>query len=118
MKTLIKIRYDGTGFSGYQVQAGRRTVQGELCRAASELFGHECNVTGCSRTDAGVHAECFCAALSDRGGAGLTANIPAARIPEAMNAHLPSDISVVDAACVDDDFHPRYSVKQQTKTTG
>ena len=66
MKPLIKIRYDGTGFSGYQVQTGRRTVQGELCRAARELFGHECNVTGCSRTDAGVHAECFCAALSDR----------------------------------------------------
>lgn len=114
MKPLIKIRYDGTGFSGYQVQAGRRTVQGELCRAARELFGHECNVTGCSRTDAGVHAECFCAALSDRDGAGLTTNIPAARIPEAMNAHLPSDISVFDATCVEDDFHPRYSVKQKT----
>lgn len=116
MKVLIKVKYDGTGFSGYQVQRGRRTVQGELCRAARELFGHDCNVTGCSRTDAGVHAECFCAAISDAGDAssGLSSAIPPQRIPEAMNAHLPADIAVFDAEYVDDDFHPRYSVKEKT----
>lgn len=117
MKVLIKVRYDGTGFSGYQVQKGRRTVQGELCRAACELFGHECNVTGCSRTDAGVHAECFCATVSDAdimGRAGLDTTIPAEKIPEALNAHLPYDIAVFDAVYVADDFHPRYAVKEKT----
>lgn len=114
MKLFIKIKYIGTAFSGYQVQHGRRTVQGELCRACAELFGHACDVTGCSRTDAGVHAECFCAAVSDKGGDRLTTSIPVHRIPEALNAHLPGDISVFYAACVDGSFHPRYGVKEKT----
>ena len=114
MKLFIRIKYIGTAFSGYQVQHGRRTVQGELCRACAELFGHACDVTGCSRTDAGVHAECFCAAVSDKGGDRLTTSIPVHRIPEALNAHLPGDISVFYAACVDGSFHPRYGVKEKT----
>lgn len=114
MKVLLKLKYDGTLFSGYQVQNGRRTIQGELNRAALELFGHECNVTGCSRTDAGVHAECFCATVSDRNGSGLRHTVPTDRIPEAMNIHLPSDIAVFSAAEVEDSFHPRYDVKQKT----
>ena len=85
-----------------------------LCRACAELFGHSCDVTGCSRTDAGVHAECFCAAVSDKGGDCLTTSIPVHRIPEALNAHLPGDISVFYAACVDGSFQPRYGVKEKT----
>ncbi len=114
MKLLIKLKYNGGGFSGYQVQQGRRTVQGELCRAADELFGHRCSVTGCSRTDAGVHAECFCATVTDAGSASLTTTIPISRVPAAFNTHLPPDIAVFDAAAVPDDFHPRYSVKEKT----
>ncbi len=114
MKLLIKLKYNGSGFSGYQVQHGRRTVQGELCRAAEELFGHKCSVTGCSRTDAGVHAECFCAAITDMGTSDLTTTVPIERVPAAINTHLPSDIAVFDATAVPDSFHPRYSVKEKT----
>lgn len=114
MKLLIKLKYNGGGFSGYQVQRGRRTVQGELCRAAGELFGHECNVTGCSRTDAGVHAECFCAAVTDAGAENLKTTVPIDRVPAAINTHLPQDIAVFDAVWVPDEFHPRYSVKEKT----
>ena len=114
MKILLKLKYYGTAFSGYQVQMGRRTVQGELCRAASELFGHECSVTGCSRTDAGVHAECFCATVSDRNAPFLTSSVPADKIAVALNAHLPDDISVFEVRDVPDSFHPRYDVKEKT----
>ena len=114
MKVLLKLKYDGAAFSGYQVQMGRRTVQGELCRAASELFGHECSVTGCSRTDAGVHAECFCATVSNRNAPFLTSSVPADKIAVALNAHLPDDISVFEVRDVPDSFHPRYDVKEKT----
>ncbi len=114
MKVLLKLKYNGTDFSGYQVQRGRRTVQGELCRAADRLFGHECSVTGCSRTDAGVHAECFCAAVADRCSPYLTSSVPKEKLVSAFNAYLPDDIAVFDAEEVQDSFHPRYDVKEKT----
>lgn len=111
MKALITISYLGSGFCGYQAQPGKRTVQTELNRACLELFGYECDVTGCSRTDSGVHASSFCAAVTKRGESSLPTALPADRIPLALNAHLPDDISVRSATFVEDSFHPRYDVK-------
>lgn len=111
MKILLTLSYLGTNFSGYQVQKNARTVQGELNVAAKALFGYDCDVTGCSRTDAGVHANMFCAAITKKGESFLETHIDADRIPAAMNAHLPADIAVDRAEWVDDEFHPRYDVK-------
>ena len=111
MKILLTLSYLGTNFSGYQVQPDKRTVQGELNDAAKALFGFDCDVTGCSRTDTGVHAKTFCAALTRKGCKSIETSIDISRIPAAMNAHLPDDISVRSAALADDDFHPRYDVK-------
>lgn len=111
MKILLTLSYIGTDFCGYQVQKNARTVQGELNAAARALFGYECDITGCSRTDAGVHANTFCAAVTKKGESLLNTHISSDRIPAAMNAHLPSDISVVSAEWVNDEFHPRYDVK-------
>ena len=111
MKLLLTLSYLGTDFCGYQVQNNARTVQGELNAAAKALFGTECDITGCSRTDSGVHANCFCATVTERGLGGLETRIDVSRIPMAMNAHLPSDISVLSAKFVEDDFHPRYDVQ-------
>ena len=63
VKLLLKLRYDGSGFCGYQVQPSRRTVQGELNCASAKLFGCNCSITGCSRTDSGVHAQAFYATV-------------------------------------------------------
>ena len=107
MKILLKLKYLGTAFCGWQYQPGVRTVQSTLTDAAEALFGERCNITGCSRTDSGVHANDFAATveLSD------TANrIPPERIPAAFAPYLPSDLSVVSATEVSDDFHPRYDV--------
>lgn len=110
MKILLKLKYNGRDFCGYQVQPGKRTVQGELNRAAKELFGFDCDVTGCSRTDSGVHANVFCATLTKSGCPYITSSVSTDRIPVALNAHLPVDVAVFSAEEVGDGFHPRYSV--------
>lgn len=119
VKPLLKLSYVGDDFSGYQAQRGSnaRTVQGELNRAAKELFGFDCNITGCSRTDSGVHALAYYAAITPSSADKLKdgwCKIPKEKLPLAMNAHLPDDIAVLDARFVDLDFHPRYSVKSKT----
>ncbi len=108
MKILLRIKYLGTSFCGWQYQPSVRTVQNTLTEAAEKLFGERSDITGCSRTDSGVHANDFCATveLSD------SANkIPLDRIPTAFARHLPSDVAVVSAEAVSDAFHPRYDVK-------
>ena len=107
MKIFLTLSYLGTGFCGYQIQPKGRTVQGELNRAAKELFGFDCDVTGCSRTDSGVHAKGFVALVSGED----LADIPQESLPLAINSLLPDDISVLEATAVDSDFHPRYDVK-------
>ena len=113
MKILLKIRFVGTNYAGYQVQNNAPTVQGELCRAAEQLFGGRCDVTGCSRTDSGVHANVFCAAVTEHGKQSLETTVPTDKIPRAMNAFLPPDIAVISAEEVEDSFHPRYDVKSK-----
>jgi len=56
MRYLIVAEYDGTEFSGFQSQTNGRAVQDVLQKAASELYKTDIKITGCSRTDAGVHA--------------------------------------------------------------
>ena len=111
MKLLLKVSYLGTHFCGYQVQKNKRTVQSELCAAAKSLFGFDCDVTGCSRTDSGVHANMFCCAVTKRGETDINTDIAIEKIPRALTAHLPPDISAYSAEWVSDEFHPRYDVK-------
>ncbi len=107
MKILLRLQYLGTAFCGWQYQPGVRTVQKTLTDAAEALFGEKCSITGCSRTDSGVHANDFAATvdLSERAN-----RIPPARIPMAFARLLPLDLSVRTATEVADDFHPRYDV--------
>ena len=56
MKLLLKIKYDGAAFHGFQAQPFARNVQGTLTEKLTQLFAFPVAVTGCSRTDAGVHA--------------------------------------------------------------
>ncbi len=112
MKLLLKIAFDGAGFHGFQAQPSQRTVQGVLTDTMSSLFGEKMNMTGCSRTDAGVHAEGFAVAAEPAsGGGGDWLRIPVSKFHRAANNVLPRDISVLGAFIVDDgEFHPRYSV--------
>jgi tRNA pseudouridine38-40 synthase len=56
MTYKLILEYDGSKFSGWQIQTNARTVQGELQRIADELFGVAVDIQGAGRTDAGVHA--------------------------------------------------------------
>ncbi|MBQ9070410.1 MAG: tRNA pseudouridine(38-40) synthase TruA [Clostridia bacterium] len=103
MKYFAKIKYLGTHFHGFQVQPDKRTVQGELCKAMDEVFGVPTRVTGCSRTDGGVHANEFCLTIENEGG-----TVPADKLPLAIARFLPNDISLIFAKECDSDFHPRY----------
>ncbi len=113
MKILLKISYLGTDYCGYQVQPNGISIQQKLNEAALAVFGFDCDIVGCSRTDSGVHANEFCATVAKRGSEEITTAIPADRIPLALSAHLPNDICVFDATWVSADFHARYDVKEK-----
>lgn len=99
------IAYDGTHFSGFQVQPNGRTVQGEIERALCKLHkGEEIRIHPSGRTDAGVHAHGqvihFDSPLS----------IPIDRWQTALNTLLPDDIVALTIESVNTDFHARYNV--------
>lgn len=93
------LKYVGTAYHGWQVQKNDVTVGQTLERAAQMVVGHPVHMTGCGRTDAGVHAKCYVANFR------TDARIPAERIPYALNTHLPDDIAVTDAMEVPEDFN-------------
>ncbi len=104
-RLLFTIKYDGSKYHGWQVQSNGVTVQQTVQDALESVLGTRVNVTGCSRTDSGVHANMFCF-HSD-----IVCNIPNERFPAAINAHLPNDIAVLSCETVDSEFHARYSCK-------
>lgn len=112
-KLLLYIRFDGSAFCGYQVQANGPSVQGELNRATAALFGHPCDITGCSRTDSGVHARMFCCTVTAHGSDALETTIPQERIPRALCVRLPDTVAVMRARWVPTEFHPRYDVSSK-----
>ena len=111
MKVLLHLSYLGTNYCGYQVQPNGVTVQQKLNEAAKQLFGYDCDIVGCSRTDSGVHANEFCATVTKKKENSLCTNIPTEKIPQALTHWLPEDISVFAAEEVGEEFHPRYDVK-------
>lgn len=106
MKHLLRLSYLGTNYCGFQVQPNGNTVQAELQRAATKLFCTACGITGCSRTDSGVHALEYAAVLEEHG----AVKISESAVPRALNTYLPRDISVSRSEAVPDDFSVRRSV--------
>jgi tRNA pseudouridine38-40 synthase len=98
----LAIEYDGAGFAGWQIQRRERTVQGEVEAALKRLSGTPVRIAGAGRTDAGCHAAGQVASLT------MTTRLAADRLLRALNAHLPIDVRVVEAAEVSDDFHARF----------
>jgi len=102
MRYRLTIEYQGTRYHGWQGQQNARTVQGDLLRAARELFGVAVDIQGSGRTDAGVHALAQAAHLE------TPQALPEERIVHGLNDHLPPDINVLDARRADDRFHARH----------
>lgn len=105
MQFRLVIEYDGTDFSGWQIQPNERTVQATLEAALATLFGRTIRVVVAGRTDAGVHAAaqvvCFHAEKE----------IKPATVLRALNALTPRDLAISAADVVPDSFDPRRSAK-------
>ena len=104
----LVVAYDGTAYCGFQVQNNGPTIEGELNRVLSELFGEEIRVIGASRTDSGVHAYCNVAVFDTQ------ARMPAEKMLYALNQRLPEDIRVQSSCEVAADFHPRHVDSRKT----
>jgi tRNA pseudouridine38-40 synthase len=104
----LTIEYDGTPFSGWQIQADRVTVQGVLTTAVKALTGEKILVQGAGRTDAGVHA---CAQVAH---VDLAREWQSDTIRDALTAHLrPHPVAVLAAERVADDFNARTSARKR-----
>ena len=101
---VISLAFVGTHFHGWQIQPGLRTVQGVLKQALEKLFNHSIKLTGCCRTDAGVHALDY------------VANFVGERVfdPDillkALNSMLPEDVGV-KKVWLQEGFNARFHTK-------
>ncbi len=102
MTYKLTMAYDGTNYHGWQVQKNGITVQEVLEGLLEKVFGKPTAVTGCSRTDAGVHAKSYVCSFSGE------TTIPCEKIPFVLNTMLPDDIRAYKCECVDDDFNARF----------
>ncbi len=106
MKNIkIILEYDGTGFSGWQFQPNRRTLQGEFEAAIRKISGEDLRVNASGRTDAGVHA------LGQTVNFKTGSEMDAAAWQGALNHFLPPEMRALEVAEVPEDFNARYSAK-------
>ena len=104
----VVVAYDGTDFSGWQIQPGEPTIQGEIQDALKRITGENPLPQGSGRTDAGVHA------LGQVASFVLQAPIPADNLRRALNRSLADAIRILDARLVDHSFHARHSATAKT----
>lgn len=102
------VAYDGTNYSGWQLQENAPTIEGVLNHALTKLLKQEIQVMGASRTDAGVHARGNVAVFD------AETTIPGDRLKYALNPLLPEDIRIMASSQVADDFHPRFCDTEKT----
>ncbi len=97
------IEYEGTRYSGWQLQKGGKSVQGEIIDACRDLFGDaKTDLYGAGRTDSGVHAIGQCAHLD------VDTELPPLRIRYGLNDRLPADISIISVDAAEPGFHARH----------
>jgi len=103
----LGLEYDGTDFHGWQVQRAHRSVQGDLEDALRRLSRGPVRATGAGRTDAGCHAVGQVASVS------MTTRLGADRLRIALNAILPRDVRVIEAAETQPGFHARFDAMRR-----
>lgn len=98
----LLMSYDGTGWAGWQKQANAATIQGSIEAALEKICGHRVILYGCSRTDAGVHAQGHVSNFF------TTCRIPTDKLPLALDAYLPESIVCRAVAEVEPGFNARF----------
>ncbi|GAA0117134.1 tRNA pseudouridine(38-40) synthase TruA [Clostridium senegalense] len=105
----ITIEYDGSRYKGWQrLQDNENTIQGKIENVLTKLCGHNVQVVGCGRTDAGVHAENYTANFY------TDCMLSEEMISDYLYEFLPEDIVVKDIKEVGERFHSRYNAKSKT----
>lgn len=107
-RIMLTVAYDGTNYSGWQIQPNAVTIEGVLNSELSRLLGESITVIGASRTDAGVHAEGAIAVFD------TNSRIPGEKFSYALNRSLPDDIVIRKSQEVPSDFHPRKTSTRKT----
>ena len=100
---LLTISFKGTNYHGWQVQKNACAIQEVFQDTLTKIIGKRIDITGCSRTDSGVHANRYCLHFD------LDESINEYRFVHSLNALLPLDIAVITCEKVSGDFHARYS---------
>lgn len=103
----LEIEYDGTNFSGWQIQPKKRTVQEEIEKKLEKILGSKTKLVGAGRTDAGVHA------LGQVANFKTTSKLSLDEVKNALNSLLSDDIVIKDIKEVDLNFNARYSAKSK-----
>jgi tRNA pseudouridine38-40 synthase len=104
----ITLAYDGSDYSGWQLQPDRETIQGTLATAIQRVTGSNVLPRGSGRTDAGVHA------LAQVASCPLNSGVPTENLQRALNHVLPTAIRVLEAVEVPPEFHARKSARAKT----
>jgi tRNA pseudouridine38-40 synthase len=105
----LTIEYEGTRYSGWQMQKGGKTIQGELLDASRDLFKNvEIDLFGAGRTDGGVHASGQVAHL------GVETDLSPLRIKYGINDRLPPDICILNVEAVHPKFHARHDANARS----
>jgi tRNA pseudouridine38-40 synthase len=104
----VTLSYDGTDFSGWQVQPDAVTVQGTLASAIGRITGEKVLPQGSGRTDAGVHA------LAQVMTFVTESSVPTDNFLKAMNSILPASVRVLEVAEAPPEFHARHSARAKT----
>lgn len=107
-RVMLTVAYDGTAYSGFQVQDNAPTIEEELNRCLKDLLKEDIKVIGGSRTDSGVHALCNVAVFD------TATRIPGEKISYALNQRLPEDIRIRKSEEVAAYFHPRHCSSRKT----
>lgn len=112
MRYQLKLSYDGTAFSGWQVQPAQKTVQGCLETALRTLLKEEIGVTGAGRTDAGVHAIGYVAHFDTS----APLSTGAGDFIYKLNAITPPGIVIHSIREVPAEFHARFTANEREYT--
>jgi tRNA pseudouridine38-40 synthase len=101
----LLIEYEGSNYSGWQIQNNERTIQGEIEKALHVILRTTIRITGAGRTDSGVHARGQVAHFDS------TKSLDLNRLKRSLNGVLEKDIRIKSINKVSDDFHARYHAK-------
>lgn len=107
---MLTLCYDGTEYHGFQRQENGITIQQVVEQAIKKVTGETLSITGCSRTDAGVHATQYVCNFK------TNSTVPADKFCFALNSYMPDDVSCTGSCEAEPDFHARYSAKSKTYT--